>query len=68
MDGGLGDDDLTADGSIVDPGGPALFVVEPVPATSTVSLAIASTLLAMLAMLFLSRKARCGGLTVPRRR
>lgn len=58
VDGGLGDADLTANGSITDPGGPALFVAEPVPATSAASLAISSTLLALLAMLFLARNAR----------
>src|SRR5437588_9740127 len=34
VDGGLGDDDLTANGTIVDAGGPVALIAEPIPALS----------------------------------
>ncbi|HKK23537.1 MAG TPA: choice-of-anchor U domain-containing protein, partial [Pseudohaliea sp.] len=67
VDGGPGDQDLTANGTITDPGGPAEFFIEPVPVLSPAFLAIVTGLLALLAMLALSRNGLLGRVT-PRSR
>ncbi|MBI3150286.1 MAG: IPTL-CTERM sorting domain-containing protein, partial [Betaproteobacteria bacterium] len=55
-DGGLGDDDLTANGSIVDQGGPGNTQVGAIPTLSAWSLAALSALLAALALALRRRK------------
>ncbi len=49
-DGGLGDDDLAANGSIVDPGGPGFGPQAPIPTLSEWAMALIAGLLLMFGM------------------
>ena len=55
-DGGLGDDDLTVNGTIVDQGGPAILVAEMIPTLSERSLILLGGLLALAGIAFLRRR------------
>lgn len=57
-DGGPGDDDLTADGTIVDQGGPAMIVAASVPAASPWLLVVASLCLLVLGCASIPRPRR----------
>ena len=61
VDGGLGDDDVTANGTVVDAGGPAIAAavdpVEPIPVLSHGLLVLMAIVLALLAAAALPRRA-----------
>jgi hypothetical protein len=48
-DGGVGDNDLQADGTIVDPGGPALVTPDPIPTLSEWAMILLASLMGMFA-------------------
>jgi hypothetical protein len=55
-DGGVGDNDLQADGTIVDPGGPALVTPDPIPTLSEWAMIFLASLMGMFAFARIRRQ------------